>query len=49
MLSNVLNYCPKGGTSITKPNLDTVEYHDDKAEIICEMVMQQMQGWWDAM
>ena len=48
MPSNVPNYSPKGGTSITEPNPDTTEYHEDKAKMICEMVMQQMQGWQDA-
>jgi hypothetical protein len=40
MPSNVLNYSSKGGTSITEPNPDTTEYHEDEAEMICKMVMQ---------
>ena len=35
----------KVGVSITEPNSDTMKYHEVKAEMICNVAVQHMQGW----
>ena len=38
----------KLGVSITEPNPDTMKYHEVKAEMIWNVAVQHMQGWWGA-
>jgi hypothetical protein len=35
-----------GGASATQPKPGTTEYHKDKAEMICNVAVKHMQGWW---
>jgi hypothetical protein len=32
----------EGGGSTTEPNLDTMKYHEDETEMICDVAVQQM-------
>jgi hypothetical protein len=38
----------RGGGSSAEPNPDTTKYHEDETEMICDVAVQQMRGWWDA-
>jgi len=49
MPSNVQkSFSERRGGSTAEPNLDTTKYHEDETEMICDVAMQQMRGWWDA-
>jgi hypothetical protein len=42
------NPSPKEGISIAGSNPDTTKYHEDEAEMICNVMVQHMQEWWGA-
>jgi len=48
MPSNVQkSFSDRRGSSTAEPNLDTTKYQDE-TDMICDVAMQQMRGWWDA-
>jgi len=45
MPSNVQESFTERRSSIIEPNPDTMKYHEVKAEMICNVAVQHMQGW----